>query len=487
MTNYTVNSWATGDIVAKTKMDRLEAAVASHTHAAADIVSGMVAAARLGSGTPTGTKFLRDDQTWQVPPTGAGGSGVTQKNLEDAARGVWANAPSTESGLTALSVDAATDDAPRIQAMLNYLSVTYGRGARLFVPAGTSNVNSGIILPTGVRIVGVAGASRWDYWYAGTGTFTAITISDDDNVPVIGMKLTGQQWEANKSTANVTASTGLNISGHDLTFEDLDIGGFHWGIDVTASNTYILTFDRCIVQGCMVGLNADLNAAYFTSAAVGNSGERIVFSRGVIANCGTAFWASADGLGLFFEATSIDYCNIFGRMNNAHVKFTTCHLESTYSTDVSTLGADGTPARYLFDLDANPRVTFDNCLLIMGATGIYTVINPGKGPWNYGSGNAEFKGCNGATGVHPSAPAGTIQGGFSATRISFNAGETTKTVASLFVSKWNSIKALCVSNDGSAQRNLVAMITAVDMALGYATVTLSAAAPAGGAWVEVIF
>lgn len=45
----------------------------SHVHAAADITSGVIAMARLATGTPDGTKFIRDDGTLQVPPAGEGG------------------------------------------------------------------------------------------------------------------------------------------------------------------------------------------------------------------------------------------------------------------------------------------------------------------------------------------------------------------------------------------------------------------------------
>lgn len=49
-------------------------AAVSHTHAAADVTTGTMATARLGSGVADSTKFLRGDQTWAVPP---GGGGVT--------------------------------------------------------------------------------------------------------------------------------------------------------------------------------------------------------------------------------------------------------------------------------------------------------------------------------------------------------------------------------------------------------------------------
>lgn len=46
-------------------------AAVSHTHNASDIDTGTISTARLGSGTPDSSKFLRGDQTWAVPTAAA--------------------------------------------------------------------------------------------------------------------------------------------------------------------------------------------------------------------------------------------------------------------------------------------------------------------------------------------------------------------------------------------------------------------------------
>lgn len=54
-------------------------AAAVHTHAAADIVSGTVDTARLGSGTANSSTYLRGDQTWAA--AGGGGGSWTAATL----------------------------------------------------------------------------------------------------------------------------------------------------------------------------------------------------------------------------------------------------------------------------------------------------------------------------------------------------------------------------------------------------------------------
>lgn len=50
----------------------LEKADLVHSHSGSDITSGLVAPARLGTGSPSASNFLRGDGTWAAPPGGGG-------------------------------------------------------------------------------------------------------------------------------------------------------------------------------------------------------------------------------------------------------------------------------------------------------------------------------------------------------------------------------------------------------------------------------
>jgi hypothetical protein len=421
-----------------------------------------VPVAVLATGTPTGAKYLRDDRTWQLPPGSS--SGMTQKNWEDAHRAILSWNPSTESGLTALAVNASTNDAPAAQAQMNYLNSTYGAGARLFVRGGTSNMNAALTKPTGIQILGTE-LSRWDFWFAGN--VVCLTVTDDNFTPIRGLKITGNQTGSNGTTPNTTTSVGMSVTGARLNFEDMLIQGFNYGLDVTNDNTYLHNYDRCYWDNCKTAINADLGNSFGAAGtANSNSGERMNFRGCIIANSGTGFLASASGLGMHFSHTSIDYTRVFGRIQDAHVFFENCHLETVNGT---------TPNTYLFDLNAASRFTMVACNFIMGGAGVYYVVNTATAsPGVYAM--AKFEGCH-AYYVVPAAVTQT-RTEFSEPVVAVTTGATTVTVPSFFITKWNAISVQVVAWNGNPAANVTARITTIDHTNGTVTVTLSAAAPA---------
>ena len=85
-------------------------AAASHTHAASAIVSGTVATARLGTGVPSGSNFLRGDGTWNTPAFLIAEDGVGAFELADNAvdTGAIAALAVTGAKIAASTIDPTT-------------------------------------------------------------------------------------------------------------------------------------------------------------------------------------------------------------------------------------------------------------------------------------------------------------------------------------------------------------------------------------------
>lgn len=119
--SYTTNLHSTFNrysLVDVAWVDSLHAllALASHTHAASDIVSGTIATARLGSGTANSTKVLAGDQTWKSAVTidltgGANGYEVYVENISTGALATRAatGGSVTPTGWLSFQVDVTTN------------------------------------------------------------------------------------------------------------------------------------------------------------------------------------------------------------------------------------------------------------------------------------------------------------------------------------------------------------------------------------------
>jgi microcystin-dependent protein len=86
LSDVTINAPSPGQVLRKSADDwenatltpsDIGAANASHQHSGADITSGTVAPAHLGSGTPNSSNFLRGDGTWATPSGGGGATDLT--------------------------------------------------------------------------------------------------------------------------------------------------------------------------------------------------------------------------------------------------------------------------------------------------------------------------------------------------------------------------------------------------------------------------
>ena len=148
------------------------AAATSHTHAAADIASGVIATARLGSGTANTTTYLRGDGTWTTPPA-AGDATTSTKGIVQLAgdldgtaaapgvakiKGVTlpASAPTNGQVLTATGATTTTWSSPAAGGAMTPVARTtnYTATNNDFVICDATSGGITITLPTPASAVG---------------------------------------------------------------------------------------------------------------------------------------------------------------------------------------------------------------------------------------------------------------------------------------------------------------------------------------------
>jgi hypothetical protein len=194
-----------------------------------DKTTGLITTDQLATGTPDGTKFLRDDHVWAVPSGGGGGGGGSGIQVREESSAVTAASRSFLNFLEGedfILADDSVDDEVEVTINRNaangiagldssgdlakteqhpqtaYLDAaqTWGAYKQTFSPAGAN---------VGLNIGSIAGdpsgPANGDVWYNSmTGKFRARQAGVSINV------------DAGDDLGNHTATTDLNMNSHDI-------------------------------------------------------------------------------------------------------------------------------------------------------------------------------------------------------------------------------------------------------------------------------
>jgi hypothetical protein len=134
---------------------------------ASNLSSGTVPAARLGSGTPSTTTFLRGDNTWAIP-SGSGSSDVANVKTFGAVG------------------DGVNDDTAAIQAAIN--AVGY---RRVYFPAGV------------YRVRAVLTCTNKNLFLYGDGSNSSIIVVDGSGGPINGLDFNGRRTDLDVDQLNI--------------------------------------------------------------------------------------------------------------------------------------------------------------------------------------------------------------------------------------------------------------------------------------------
>ena len=142
---------------------------ASHTHAAADITSGTIDPARLGSGSAITTKYLRGDSTWQTV-SGGGGDALVANPLSQFAATTSAQLRGVISDETGSGAAVFADSPSLITPTATTLSVSSNGTASSpsFVFSGRG-ANWGLYSPTASSVgFSIGGSMGHQFWSDGS-------------------------------------------------------------------------------------------------------------------------------------------------------------------------------------------------------------------------------------------------------------------------------------------------------------------------------
>lgn len=397
------------------------------------------------------------------PTTGASGWGSATSaaiGAINAHNTIWSAEPPPGS-LSPLPTSNTADATAIVQAHLDAVSAAGGGRVVVEKPGQSVRFLTGLTVPSKVQLSSDENTVL-DFSQVTSGA--CITVADQQNcTPLVGLRMDGSMFTPSSGDLSSTY-TGIKITGRGLVFDALHLQYFGRAIDIAQSSTYGVTFRDSTIDHCANGLYADLE----TSGA-SNSGEKIVWSGGSIANSVLGFNASAGGMHIRFQDASIDFCTTFGRVSNARLYYSG-HLERS----------GGTTSTYLFDVVGNSRVHMSDTEIIMGSGQLFNTA--ATGPSNYGFGEARFSNVS----AFFTDPASASQNVDSDYMISWPTSTTTGSVYVPFPLKWCAVSAaFCVTDSYTAPNTDAVQITGMTPATGQ--ISLTTPAYAGQRWIRLRF